>query len=319
MEIRNIIRSLIEEKLSESSNSLNDVVWSKNVIKPGTKTSVTKKYKAGDKVKYAGKILTVVSHDDNGFITLSNPEWSKNRIVPHTAVSSIKESLEEEDTKEVINEQFNTEKGEAKEINDKKYIGLNLMWSGKKFGEVYPHRATSQTKRAGSKIASTQKSVVRWGYRVPGIQTGRYDITSGFSSRDEAAQAALKLYKKNIEESLDEDAKALFQKIKKHAANLGDKFVQGALHGATFGMMGHDTHDPLTGNTYDKVKPFSNRNKKRKMKESLDEASDRKLDKAMAIINARITKPGQPPKYPSFDSAPEDIKAAAKNLAKNMK
>lgn len=143
MEIRNIIRSLIEEKLSESSNSLNDVVWSKNVIKPGTKTSVTKKYKAGDKVKYAGKILTVVSHDDNGFITLSNPEWSKNRIVPHTAVSSIKESL--------------------------------------------------------------------------------------------------------------------------------------------------------------------------------DEASDRKLDKAMAIINARITKPGQPPKYPSFDSAPEDIKAAAKNLAKNMK
>ena len=51
----------------------------------------------------------------------------------------------------------------------------------------------------------------------------------------------------------------------------------------------------------------------------LDEASNSKLDKAMAIINARITKPGQQPKYSSFDSAPEDIKAAARNLAKNLK
>jgi hypothetical protein len=39
----------------------------------------------------------------------------------------------------------------------------------------------------------------------------------------------------------------------------------------------------------------------------------------MSIINARITKPGQPPKHPSYHSAPEDIKAAAKNLAKNIK
>jgi hypothetical protein len=51
----------------------------------------------------------------------------------------------------------------------------------------------------------------------------------------------------------------------------------------------------------------------------LDEASQKKLDRAMSIINARITKPGQPPKHPSYHSAPEDIKAAAKNLAKNMK
>jgi hypothetical protein len=53
--------------------------------------------------------------------------------------------------------------------------------------------------------------------------------------------------------------------------------------------------------------------------EELEESSDKKLQKAMAIINARITKQGQPPKYPSYDSAPEDIKTAAKNLAKNMK
>lgn len=318
MDVKGIIRSLIEQRISENSNSLNDIVWSKNVIKPGTKTSATKKYKAGDKVKYAGKICTVVSHDDKGFVTLSNPEWSKNRIVPHTAVSSIKESLDE-DTKEVINEQFNTEKGEAKEINGKKYIGLNLLWNGEKFGEVHPYRAISQTKSRGSRIATSQKTVVRWSFSVPSVKTDRYAMTNGFSSRDEAAQAALKLYRKNMEESLDEDAKALFQKIKKHAANLGDKFVQGALHGATFGMMGHDTHDPLTGNAYDNVKPFSKRIKKKKMKESLGEASDSKLNKAMAIINARITKQGQPPKYPSFDSAPEDIKAAARNLAKNLK
>ena len=51
----------------------------------------------------------------------------------------------------------------------------------------------------------------------------------------------------------------------------------------------------------------------------LEESADKKLQKAMAIINARITKQGQAPKYPSYDSAPEDIKTAAKNLAKNMK
>ena len=51
----------------------------------------------------------------------------------------------------------------------------------------------------------------------------------------------------------------------------------------------------------------------------LEESADKKLQKAMAIINARITKQGQPPKYTSYDSAPEDIKTAAKNLAKNMK
>lgn len=62
-----------------------------------------------------------------------------------------------------------------------------------------------------------------------------------------------------------------------------------------------------------KIKPIQG------MKESLDEASNSKLAKAMSIINARITKPGQPPKYPSFDSAPEDIKASARNLAKNIK
>jgi hypothetical protein len=76
------------------------------------------------------------------------------------------------------------------------------------------------------------------------------------------------MYGEEVE--LDEDIKGTFKNFKKHAANLGDKFVQGALHGATFGMMGHDTHDPLTGDTYNKVKPFSNRSKKKKIKEELD-------------------------------------------------
>jgi hypothetical protein len=76
------------------------------------------------------------------------------------------------------------------------------------------------------------------------------------------------MYGEEVE--LDEDIKGAFKNFKKHAANLGDKFVQGALHGATFGMMGHDTHDPLTGDAYNKVKPFSNRSKKKKIKEELD-------------------------------------------------
>jgi hypothetical protein len=80
-----------EAEIDETNESLNDIVWAKNVIKPGTTRTLNKKYKPGDKVKYAGNTSTVVNHDDKGFVTLSNPAWSKNRIVPHT---SIKEELD---------------------------------------------------------------------------------------------------------------------------------------------------------------------------------------------------------------------------------
>ena len=50
----------------------------------------------------------------------------------------------------------------------------------------------------------------------------------------------------------------------------------------------------------------------------IDEVNHTHLDKAMSIINSRITKPGQPPRHPSYHEAPEDIKMAAKNLAKNL-
>jgi hypothetical protein len=50
----------------------------------------------------------------------------------------------------------------------------------------------------------------------------------------------------------------------------------------------------------------------------IDEVNQTHLDKAMSIINSRITKPGQPPRHPSYHEAPEDIKMAAKNLAKNL-
>lgn len=209
MDVKSIVRSLIEEKLSEVTEL--------------------------DHSRY------MRSH---GKKAIGNGNW----MFTSKGIGAPKDDVMEE----VITEQFNTEKGEAKEYNGKKYIGLNLMWNGEKFGEVYPHSAISQTKRSGSKIATSQKSVVRWGFRLPGIERARYAMKTGYSSRDEAAQTALRLYKKNMEESLDE-------------------------------------------------------------------ASNSKLDKALSIINARITKPGQPPKYPSFDSAPEDIKAAARNLAKNMK
>lgn len=410
MDVKGIIRSLIEEKISEATEV--GKAGPAKLMSYGPKgDKVTASKIAAHLAKrandYSGANAELVKKLSNEVAkhgdTTAKELIGKHKAIAknvgmdvkaaHNLISGAASALKEE----VITEQFNTEKGEAKEINGKKYIGLNLLWNGEKFGEVHPYRAISQTKSRGSRIATSQKTVVRWSFSVPSVKTDRYAMTNGFSSRDEAAQAALKLYRKSMTESLDEDAKAdyekvralmpssmpvdkwvpikngfeaivsskgsytlrrkvkmagevryekfsltrsgglkslgfsrieesldegaksLFQKIKKHAANLGDKFVQGALHGATFGMMGHDTHDPLTGNAYDNVKPFSKRIKKKKMKESLDEASDSKLDKAMAIINTRITKQGQPPKYPSFDSAPEDIKAAARNLAKNLK
>jgi peptidoglycan hydrolase-like protein with peptidoglycan-binding domain len=55
-----------------------------------------------------------------------------------------------------------------------------------------------------------------------------------------------------------------------------------------------------------------------KKKESdLDEAvTDEHRERALATINARISKPGQPPKHPTYDGAPADIKTAVDNLAK---
>jgi nicotinic acid mononucleotide adenylyltransferase len=82
-------RKEAQTELDESK--LNDLVWAKNVIKPGATRTITKKYNPGDKVKYAGGISTVIKHDDKGFVTLSNPNWSKNRVVPHTAIKTINE------------------------------------------------------------------------------------------------------------------------------------------------------------------------------------------------------------------------------------
>ena len=49
------------------------------------------------------------------------------------------------------------------------------------------------------------------------------------------------------------------------------------------------------------------------MKEEID---SKYISKALDAINARITKPGQPPRHPSYDKAPADIKKAVMNLAK---
>ena len=108
-----------------------------------------------------------------------------------------------------IEEQLNTKKGEGKEIGGKKYIGMTLLWDGKEFAEVYAHTGMSQSKRAGSKIATSQKTVVRWGYRLIGMQPGRYDTTTGYSSRDDAQQAAVKAYKriKGLEEAASSEDK----------------------------------------------------------------------------------------------------------------
>jgi hypothetical protein len=126
-----------------------------------------------------------------------------------------------------------------------------------------------------------------------------------------------------LDEALDKDYTGMLGKFKKavdkaeEAKSKGDKEKMSKhledARNRLFGMKSTDSAKLKTTDHYDRY------NKMKGMTESLDEASDSKLDKAMAIINARITKQGQSPKYPSFDSAPEDIKAAARNLAKNMK
>ena len=57
--------------------------------------------------------------------------------------------------------------------------------------------------------------------------------------------------------------------------------------------------------------------KKAAADKKIDEAvSDEHRERALATINARISKPGQPPKHPTYDGAPADIKTAVDNLAK---
>ena len=90
------VPNCVPEEVEIEEANLNDIIWSKNVVKPGSKRELTKKHKLGDKVKYGGGISTVVKHDDKGFVTLSNPKWSKNKTVPHTSVKKINESDLEE-------------------------------------------------------------------------------------------------------------------------------------------------------------------------------------------------------------------------------
>jgi hypothetical protein len=57
--------------------------------------------------------------------------------------------------------------------------------------------------------------------------------------------------------------------------------------------------------------------KKAAADKKIDEAvTDEHRERALATINARISKPGQPPKHPTYDGAPADIKTAVDNLAK---
>ena len=66
----------------------------------------------------------------------------------------------------------------------------------------------------------------------------------------------------------------------------------------------------------DKSDEYLHARRKAIAKAMKEEVSKDHMDKALAAINARITKKGDAPKYPSFDKAPEDIKTAVKNLAK---
>lgn len=104
---------------------------------------------------------------------------------------------------EQIDEGYEVKKGDSRIINDKNYTSHELHYNGKHVATVYPHTAISQTKRAGSRVASSQKTVVRWGYKFapgkkPDISASRYDVTTGYSSKDDAMQAAKKDYQKHF-------------------------------------------------------------------------------------------------------------------------
>lgn len=108
------------------------------------------------------------------------------------------------------------------------------------------------------------------------------------------------------ETELDE-IKGVFKNLKKHAANLGDKFVQGALHGATFGQLGHDTWDPLTGDTYDKVKPFSNRLKKKNKKTKEEFEIEQAFEDAMGQFADDVCEECGNPSWRTLGMTEEEI------------
>jgi hypothetical protein len=64
---------------------------------------------------------------------------------------------------EQLDERYETKKADKKMIGDKEHIVHALHHDGEEIGRIYPHSATSQTKAKGSRIATSQKRVVRWG------------------------------------------------------------------------------------------------------------------------------------------------------------
>jgi hypothetical protein len=139
-------------------------------------------------------------------------------------------------------------------------------------------------------------------------------------NRRKAIKTAMK---KEEVEQLDELSPNTLKSYVKKANRSANKSFSNAIKQQTRarkGVAGADEKRAQHSRDFDKRSTGIERAKARLTKEEveLDEASQQNLDKAMSIINARITKPGQPPKHPSYHSAPEDIKTAAKNLAKNL-
>jgi hypothetical protein len=201
-------------------------------------------------------------------------------------------------------ERLEINKGETKEIDGKKYIGKTLVLDGKEVGKVYAHTAISQTKKAGSRIATSQKKVVRWGYRLIGIQSDRYALTDGYSSRDEAQSAAVKAYlaymKANgLRESVELDEagnKSLDPKWKEPAQRTA-KEIKNQVRGfsdATLKKMGQETD---TKGGFNKII----KSKTRKMQDKLVDSELRRRGMAEELGEAELTEMKQP--YVVIDTA----------------
>jgi hypothetical protein len=106
-----------------------------------------------------------------------------------------------------------------------------------------------------------------------------------------------------------------FEMLRKEKADLDE--AKKAKPGHNASVMTRNISNALKAVKPDKEESMKKAAADKKKESDLDEAvTDEHRERALATINARISKPGQPPKHPTYDGAPKDIKDAVDNLAK---
>jgi hypothetical protein len=96
---------------------------------------------------------------------------------------------------EQLDERYETKRADKKMIGDKEHTVHALHHNGEEIGRIYPHSAISQTKPKGSRVATSQKTVVRWGYQFYKDKgpVSRYP-TTGMRDKNHAAEEAIRAH-----------------------------------------------------------------------------------------------------------------------------